>query len=264
MEVLESPSLKERNKHARDNHIVFDEAPHVYYVYNKAVSTSVTTLVHHFFEPFDSDTIIDKMMNSPYWFRNKYFGMTKDEIKEQWKQNGLEATTFGTHMHKTIEQYYNGWSLEFPNTPEFEQFMNFARDHDNKLIPYRTEWEIYDEFHDLAGSIDMVFQNVDDGSYSIYDWKRSKEIKLNNAYRKKGMGIMSEYDDCNYVHYSMQLNVYKNILERLYGLTIRDLFLVVCHPNAESYKKYECLDLQREVTDLLAQRKRKLLEMVDS
>jgi ATP-dependent exoDNAse (exonuclease V) beta subunit len=42
---------------------------------------------------------------------------------------------------------------------------------------------IYDKFFQIAGSIDMVFQR-EDGKYEIFDWKRSKEIKLKNGYQK--------------------------------------------------------------------------------
>ena len=249
--------LKTMNKHLRDEYIVFDEGPHIYYVHNKPISTSVTTLVHEYFSKFDSDKIINNMMNSRYWYKNKYFGMTKEEIQEQWAQNGLDATTEGTKLHKTIEQYYNEWELEHPNTPEFKMFIEFARDHASELTAYRTEWEVYDQELDLAGSIDMIFKN-NDGTYSIYDWKRTKEIKTKNGFNKKGLNEMINYPDCNYIHYSLQLNTYKYILEKHYDLTIKDMFLICCHPNYETYKKIEVVDLQKEVYGIMESRKGKL------
>ena len=50
------------------------------------------------------------------------------------------------------------------------------------MTPYRTEWMIWDKDHKLAGSIDMIFEN-EDGTLSIYDWKRSKEIKKQNKWQ---------------------------------------------------------------------------------
>jgi len=245
--------LKNINKHERDDNIVFDEEPHIYYVSNNPIKTSVTTLVHQYFEKFESDRIIDNMMNSRYWYKNKYFGMTKEEIKDQWSNNGLLATTEGTKFHKTIEQYYNKWELAHPDTPEFGMFLEFAKDHENELTAYRTEWEIYDEKYDLAGSIDMIFKN-NDGTYSIYDWKRTKEIKMKNGYRKHGLHEMLNYPDCNYIHYSLQLNIYKYMLETKYGLNIRDMYLVCCHPDYDKYKKIEVVDLQTEVQGILSKR----------
>jgi len=255
-------SLKDCNQHYRDEHIVFDEEPHIYYVNKKPISTSVTTLVHNYFAKFDADGVIDKMMRGRYWTSSKYFGKTKDEIKDEWKANGLDATTHGTNMHKTIEQYYNNWELEHPDTPEFDMFLKFYEDHKLCLQAYRTEWEVYDEDHDLAGSIDMVFNNMD-GTYSIYDWKRTKEIKMKNDWKKYGLDVMNEYHDCNYIHYSLQLNIYKNILERKYDLQIRDMYLVCMHPNYKSYKKIEVCDLQKEVGVILENRREHLLSTND-
>lgn len=237
------------NHHPRDDDVFFDEEPHIYYVKGKKISTSVTTFVHHFFPKFDADAIIDRMMNGRNWERSKYFGMTKEEIKQQWADAGTDATTKGTDIHKSIELFYNDCE---PTTelPEFEMFKNFYEDHKDKLSAYRTEWVVYDEENDLAGSIDMVFKN-NDGTLSIYDWKRTKEIKKKNVYGGKGTGALKDYDDCNYVHYSLQLNVYKYILEKLYGVVIRDMFLVCMHPNYDNYKKIQVLDLQQVVKQLL-------------
>ena len=257
------------NKHPRDGLIVFDETPHIYYINGKPAKTSVTTLVHQYFPKFDSNAIIDRMMNSRWWYKSKYYiegtanEIRKEEIKELWKQNGMDACTHGTYMHKTIEEYYNQQTLSHPDTVEFNMFLEFANDHKDRIQAYRTEWEVFFEEFDLAGSIDMVFENTADGTFSIYDWKRTKEIKMKNGYNSRGFGIMESYEDCNYVHYSLQLNIYKFILESKYGLKIRDMFLVCMHPDYKAYKKIEVLDLQEEVKAILECRKKELRLQVD-
>ena len=57
--------LENENKHERDNHITFDEGPHIYTIDGDSSFTSVTSWNHSHFEPFNSDKIIAKMMNSP-------------------------------------------------------------------------------------------------------------------------------------------------------------------------------------------------------
>ena len=250
--------LQRLNEHVRDSRIVFDEEPHIYYVDNKAIKTSVTTLVHEMFPKFDADEIIKKMKKNEYSFKkSKYFGMTDSEIKKMWKDLGTESCRLGTKMHKNIELFYNGEEMnEEPEIEkEMELFEEFQKDHKN-MNAYRTEWEIFDEEHNLAGSIDMVFQN-EDNTYSIWDWKRSKEIKMNNRY-EKGLSYMENYDNCNYIHYSLQLNIYKNILERLYSIKIRDMYLVCIHEMYTKYKKYKVIDLQEEVEEILRNRKENL------
>lgn len=248
--------LANTNHHVRDDQIVFDEAPHIYYVDEKPVGISVTSIVHKYFGKFDADLIISRMMRGKNWASSKYFGMTSDEIKKMWSDAGNDATHHGTIMHKAIEYFYNDQVVEDEKdtrTPEYTQFEKFHDDHRYKLKPYRTEWMVFNEEHDIAGSIDMVFENLDDNTLSIYDWKRSKEIKTTNY--SKGVGVMKSFADCNYVQYSLQLNIYKYILEKKYDKFIRDMFLVVMHPNQTAYMKYEVLDLQQEVHDIFEERK---------
>ena len=86
-----------------------------------------------------------------------------------------EAAAAGTAMHYDIECYYN----QCPNnntSVEYEYFKQFLEDYPH-LEPYRTEWTIFHEELRLSGSIDMVFRNKKDGTFSIYDWKRCREIK---------------------------------------------------------------------------------------
>ena len=134
---------------------------------------------------------------------------------------------------------------------EWSYFLNFVRDHMD-LKPYRTEWMIYDEKVKLAGSVDMVYKNPD-GTIDIYDWKRAKEISAVNNFRERGLSpALSHITHSNFWHYSLQLNVYKTIIERNYGLKVRNLFLVQLHPDSEvnNYKLYPCADLSKEVDDM--------------
>lgn len=242
------------NEHCRDKNIRFDETPHLYYIDGKVADTSVTSLVHQYFEKFDADAIIDKMMQGKNWAKSKYHGKTKDEIKKEWSDSGLEATSKGTMLHKAIEDVYNSKPFNaVPEADEYNQFLQFFEDHKDKLTAYRTEWEVYDEMANLAGSIDMVFKNVDDDTYSIYDWKRTKEIKK-YGFGKKGKYPMHNYHDCNFTHYSLQLNIYKYILEKYYDIKIRDMFLICMHPTYVTYQKYQTLDLQEEVTIIMSAR----------
>ena len=93
--------LEKKNAHERDAHITFDEGPHIYTIDGSSDYTSVTTFCHSHFEHFDADKIIDKMMNSWKWPQNKYYGMSKQEIKDQWSENG-QIFQAGTKMHFDI------------------------------------------------------------------------------------------------------------------------------------------------------------------
>jgi hypothetical protein len=82
-----------------------------------------------------------------------------------------------------------------------------------------------------------LFQN-EDGTLSIYDWKFAKEIQT-HSYGKKGLSPVEHLNDCNTVHYALQLNLYREILERKYGYVIQDMNLVFMHRDlGDTYIKY--------------------------
>lgn len=252
------------NNHSRDDNIVFFEEGHKYDILNDMDHkyTSVTTWNHSHFPKFDSDKIIENIMKGKKWNEShKYWGKSKEDIKALWKQNADSVSSAGTDLHYHIECFMNNEKMSsikythsdlynyyienqslFPNTSlEWNYFIQFVKDHPS-FKPYRTEWIVYDEEVKLAGSIDMVYEN-DDGTLSIYDWKRSKDIKRVNDWNKYALTpSICEMPDSNFWHYALQLNTYKYILEKHYNKTIRELFLVRLHPDAEE-KNYELIKL---------------------
>lgn len=241
--------LAEDNPHERDSHITFDEGPHIYTIDGDSSFMSVTTWNHMHFAPFNADQIIEKMMKGRNWNNSKYFGMTPDEIKDSWEQNRDQAAEAGTKMHFDIECSYNGAEIHNESI-EWEFFQKFHADHTH-LKPYRTEWMIWDKELQFAGSIDMVFEN-DDGTLSIYDWKRCKEIKKTNRWQSATTECIAHLEDCNFNHYSLQLNTYKALLEKNYGVRIKDMFLVCMHPNNanKSYIKLQVREMPDEIRKL--------------
>ena len=118
-----------KNKHERDDNIEFQENGHVYTVKKKRGYKSITTVVHNAFEKFNSDAIIDRMMASKNWENSKYYGMTKQEIKKQWKDNGAEAAQLGTTMHYLFEYHYNDmYDSDLSSHPKF--FQDFMKNND--------------------------------------------------------------------------------------------------------------------------------------
>jgi ATP-dependent exoDNAse (exonuclease V) beta subunit len=277
------PILSNYNSHERDQNLVFDEPTHKYTILTDPDSayTSVTTINHRHFPHFDADAVIQNMMKGKNWNpQNKYWGLTPKQIKEQWAQNASSVSGAGTDLHFNIECFMNqelpsGYThkellenyesyLEAGNPPpnvseEWDFFLQYIKATPS-YKPYRTEWMIYHEELKVAGSIDMVYENPD-GTLSIYDWKRSKEISKANGFNK--YAITKEIDhlpDTNFWHYSLQLNTYKAILQEKYGKTIKDLYLVRLHPNnpKKTFDIIKCANLDKEIADLFALRKRQL------
>lgn len=241
--------LSKLNSHPRDKYIDFEESTHTYTVKGDTDFISVTTWNHKHFKPFDSDDIINKMMNSKKWSQNKYYGMTKEEIKKLWSDNGKKASEAGTKMHYDIECFYNGMEV-INDSIEYNYFKRFYEMHKH-LKPYRTEWTVYDEDLRMSGSIDMVFEN-EDGMLSIYDWKRCKDIKKTNTWADATTECINHLPDSNYWHYALQLNTYKAILEKNYGKKVKDMYLICLHPNNKNktYMKIKVCELKEEIENL--------------
>ena len=259
-------TLLHTNAHPRDADIQFDEPTHIYTVQGSSKGIiSCTKFLHEFFGHFDAKGTIKKMMASPKWTESKWYkpGITAKEIEEQWNANGREASTAGTAMHLAIEQFLNGSEHvilpHIKETTEWRYFMNFWKEHGDDLEPYRTEWEVWSEDHKLAGQIDMVYRRKSDGKFLIYDWKRSKEIKTENKFQT-GLPPLQHLPDCNYWHYTLQLNVYRWFLENLYGLEIEDMYLLVLHPDNKNYKRVRLNRMDDEVAAMLDCRRRAVVE----
>lgn len=247
--------LSVKNKHTRDEVITFDEPTHKYYINEQLVGTSVTTFIHSLFPHFDAEGMAEKISNGQCSLQSKkkYEGMSKQDIIDKWNFDGKNASESGTKMHEDIEFYFNDMPRE-NNSIEYQYFKNFLKsDFMKDLVPYRTEWVVYDNDLDIAGSIDMVFYNTSNKTYEIWDWKRSKGIEMKNNFGQHGLEPLSHLEHCNYWHYSLQLNFYKYLLEKNYGLKISSVHLLVLHPNNKNnnFIEISAPDLSKEVESIV-------------
>lgn len=265
-------NLERLNKHPYDEFISFVEIGHKYTINGATAMITATELSGAFSKPFDSIVAINNIIQSRKYKSglSEYSGMNEKEILKQWSG----ASHHGTNFHETVEWFMNFLSLGRPEeaispTIEFKQFMNFMHKYYPILVPYRTEWRIYDIDYLFAGSIDMIFKSttcimpdddnvmkpdyydslheqidqVPEGSdvYHIYDWKRCKKIDM-EAFRNELCNIdtnVGRLEDCKYIKYSLQLNIYKYILERRYGMTIASMRLMMVHSDHDDYTIFE-------------------------
>lgn len=242
------------------NCYTFYEKDHRYY-YNEniPVNISVTKFIERFFEPFNVQEISKA-------YAEKH-GMAQEDVISIWDKKKNISTIVGTIIHKYLEDYARGKVFEIDYSEALEknlldevkekvnivlpQAKKFHDDTLNKLIPIQCEYTVgIDNL--IAGNIDLLCWNVKANEFQIWDYKNVKELKLKNDWGRKCLLEMCNYDDCNYVHYSLQQNIYKNIIEQKLGIKIGKCYLV--HFKTESNSDYdiiECLDLQNECTQIL-------------
>jgi hypothetical protein len=246
-----------------DDPINFNEKEHKYSYKGHIFSISVTKFVHDHFPHFDEDEVINNILNSkkmedPTY---EYYGMDKKAILKYWQ----DSRDLGTLLHAQIEDYYlNGRIHKDINTIEYSYFKNFARDH-SYLNIHKTEARIFSIELDIAGSVDLIVNNPD-GTHSIIDWKRAKNIDTSTQITKytkfSTVPELSHIINTNFNHYCFQLNVYKYILEKEYGYKILHMALLVFHPNNKSrnYEMYNVPHMDNEM-DIIMNKRRESKKM---
>ena len=85
----------------------FNEEKHIYFVDNKPLKASVSKLIKKYYKEFPTDQKAEEISNSTKFngVVNKYTGMSKQEILNQWTTINLESTTRGTRVHEFGELY---------------------------------------------------------------------------------------------------------------------------------------------------------------
>ena len=102
------------------------------------------------------------------------------------------------------------------------------------------------------------------GTIHIYDWKRTKkDIAMVGFRGQTGLGPLAHIPDTNYFHYCIQLNTYKYILEMYYNLKVASMYFVKLHNSCPVYGKYEVIDFQPEVHQILQMMKKEGAYVLD-
>lgn len=280
--------LESTNFHERDKFVEFIEDDHKYLIDGVPIKYSCTGLISSYFPPFEKNKVIDNILASEKYQTGKseYSGLDREEILIEWDKR----RDLGTKLHAYIEFLINSrqkgidrkeedniYDMNIDDIKiELNQFNSFYEKYGSILNFHRTEWIIYNKDINLAGSIDAIaccdtdlkiedsininIFNSDespefkDGEkrYYLFDWKRTpKSLNTNvpgNFQFKIGKTTLKA---CDGVKYSLQLNVYRKMLDMKYGIKIGGMFLVALHPKYKTYKIYNVPFLDKVAETLI-------------
>lgn len=238
---IENGDLAYKNKDSRDSRIKFDPMEHRYFIDGNPDTISVTQLIDKFFPEFDA----------PYWapIKASQRGISTDDILAEWEAKRNDSANKGMALHETIDNYYNNKSHN-SDTKEFRHFLSFKQRF-RGMIPYRSEWRIFDEDLLVAGTIDMVYKK-EDGSLYMFDWKRSEKVvnhdgTIKNDKYQFAFGELGHLGDSSFNRYCLQQNIYKAILEKRYKQKISSMNLLVMHETYERYYHFKIPNMDKEV-----------------
>lgn len=239
----------------QDSLLSFEPSEHIYLYDGRIQLTAVSNIINQFFVPFDSIRLSERVARRD--------GVSQCKILEEWDCKGVESREVGTFLHTQIESFFSNkpmsMSTHFCYDGEFVQvskdvsideeisyFRNFLRE--NPITPFRTEWHIFDMELKIAGTIDLLCRNGN--HFDIYDWKRSQKASPNETVWRNGINGLEHVPDISFYHYALQQNLYKYILEKNYGITVEDMYIVVLHPMFGNYQKFKIPNMSREISIL--------------
>ena len=250
--------------------IKFYEEPHIYtHLEEDGTETqygiSVTTLVGQYEQPFDEDKVAE--------MKARKEKVSKEAILEIWHYDRDFACCKGTHTHAYNEFLWRGGELyDYDRNAVIEQFgydviepvwdklkmicEKFYKKFKDRIIPVGLEQYIGSKYYDVCGAIDFLAYSKKLDALIIIDYKTNKEIKFDSYRDSMMLSPLDHIPDCNYYHYSLQLAIYKYLLEFETGLKIhKDKWLIWENEKNDDFILYQCANLDKEAKKILEKRR---------
>lgn len=225
--------------------IVYDDEAHSYR-YGDVYLTPVTNVVSRLTPEFQRDVILRySALNS---------GKSEADIEAEWNRKRDVSLDKGTRVHHYIQSVLEGADLRVvigvnKDLSELRQF-DLAWDHLRAKYDAEfdiAEWMVGDAELGVGGRIDaLLFLTVDsERKRSIFDWKTGKFTSRKHTYQM----MLPPFDDlpaCEHVKYSIQLSLYRLIIERNTDESFHTGHILHLPADAD-FELYECIDLRERL-----------------
>ena len=229
----------------------FNEEEHEYTYHSEESSESIQTFksvsgfASNFKEPFNDQTVAENLKPS-----NPLYGLPVDEILDTWKKNGRDAADLGTEVHEWIEYFYKHNKEISTSGPEIDvrvaNFKNFYDQRLHKLKSVFQEKKVFSRKWGYAGTIDAIFEF--NGKLMIGDYKTNKDFTTDKDFKGTYRKMQAPFDDIwenKHNEYSIQVSLYRLIVEEETGLELDDGFLLWI-PEKEC-KIYKAIDFRDRI-----------------
>jgi ATP-dependent exoDNAse (exonuclease V) beta subunit len=229
------------------SHIKYYDEPHKYFIGEQEL-VSGTGFLKLFKPEFNAKVMAEKSA--------KKLGVPVEDVLSDWEYKREFAGMKGTLVHNFAENYW--FNKIFPYNSQVvidkfgedhikerydrcvEMFLDFYRDASVSLTPVAMELVVGDAELGIAGMIDCLFYNEKLHEYQIWDYKTSRQIRMKSEYRKRFKAPISFVEECEYETYSLQLSLYKFLIEKNTNIKIGKCYLVWLFEENETYQVIEC------------------------
>lgn len=207
------------------SNIKFNEELHQYHVIeneNRVEYTPVSTVIHNFFKPFNTDEVAER-----YAIKNN---LLKEDVLRNWKYANLCSTVSGTRTHlygegytwlkcNQIDKIPNECKAQFieeenwliPTAPKEQSIKQFYDELPDSIYPVGAEFKMSSQYipnikTKMCGTADLLFyykHPTDDNKsgFIIGDWKGidiNTPILTTNGWKTMGtLTIDDKVFDCN-------------------------------------------------------------------
>jgi ATP-dependent exoDNAse (exonuclease V) beta subunit len=224
------------------NLISFEEESHRY-LYNGKECISTTSVINKYKKHFNVEEQATR-----YSLKH---GLEYNDVVKEWDDKRIASIIKGTHAHKYAELKFANkvYSPSEEDLPVSLRLMidKFYDDSRGRLIPIRSEMIVGDEDLLLCGMIDQLFYNVKANELQIWDYKTNKEINTYSKYKNKMTNGLNHLQECEYNTYSLQLGIYKKIIEKNTNLKLGNSYICWINEQNDTYKTFKMADMVNEV-----------------
>lgn len=231
--------------------IQFEEEAHKYKFKSRPdlTPTSVTTVLGFYEKEFDTK----------YWAKRKAedYNITVEEVIAKWDKERDTACDKGTICHWYMECMLSKYDFNYDQKfeyvrPQFEHAKvmmdKYLKDSSKKLIHVKSELVVGDTEYNITGMIDQVYKDKD-GKYYLFDWKTNKKIDKSSNYMFEG--YLSNIDSSKLSTYSLQLHLYKHLIEKNTDIKIEECYIVWFGPKEINYNIYKVKDYEYLIPGLI-------------
>jgi hypothetical protein len=223
--------------------------------------TSGTGFIKKFQIPFDNNLAHKSAQK---------LGLSVEEVLELWSVKAKIGTTRGTIVHNYCENLWNNkvfkdnhpsWILYRPEQEVItykrsvdickKQALEFYNAYRGRYIPLRPELVIGDSELKIASMIDLpVYDRILD-CVGLIDYKTDLKMEKVNNWGKKMLEPVSHLDDCEFTKYSIQLELYKHIIQKNTAIEIGFKKVIWFNAENSTFTVIDTMDLSRELKIML-------------
>lgn len=225
--------MKKYNLQKQFQDLQFDEPTHTYTVKGKKLKSVTTIIKDNFTRPFES-FFISRAVSEKY--AKDGIDVDQKVVETYWNYISDFAKAYGTLIHYYAEQMPNFMPPKYKAEESVIKFYDEIIKDKEQIVA--KELRCY--FKNTAGTVDLI--TADENGLIIRDYKTSKDILKSYG---KLRWYFKEFDDCQLNAYTIQLLIYKYLIEEATGIRAYKLEIVKLSDDG-----YEIHPINRNIAEL--------------